>query len=368
MIFCVTYLQDTKTLPVKSEQLINKIFRFLQVTRKPIVWAFDGYGDADDVIIQGYVLSLSPRPRRTYRQNLLINLFSLVRLFVVRPKRFARVLLEWNGEIHEQVTDKYGFFKFEWKPINPLTAGWQKAKVSYVTAAPASVAIASSECEVFIPHVYQYNFISDIDDTFLISHSSSIFKRLYVLFSKNARSRKPFEGVVNHYRLLAKASAGSGVDNPFFYVSSSEWNLYHYIKEFCRKHEMPRGVFLLSTMKRFRHLLSTGQGKHATKYVRIARILKSYPRHKYILLGDNSQKDPEIYYSVVRDFPGMIHAVYIRNINAYKVTATGKFISGIETMGVKCCFFKHSAEAIEHSRSIGLIPFPQEPEKTMERP
>jgi phosphatidate phosphatase APP1 len=340
---------------VTTEKLVNKILRLLWVTRRPVIWAFDGYGDADDVIVQGYVLKLSPLGRKTYRQNWLVNMFSLVRLFVVAPKKKARVLLEWNGEIHEQVTDAHGFFKFEWKPLNPVTAGWHEAKVSYVSGGQTPTVMAKTVCSIFIPHLYQYNFISDIDDTFLVSHSASIFKRLYVLFTKNARSRKPYEGVVNHYSLLAQSSSADGIPNPFFYVSSSEWNLYYYIREFCRKQGMPRGVFLLSNMKRLRQLLNTGQGKHSTKYVRIARILKAYPDHQYVLLGDNSQKDPEIYYAIARDFPNRIFAVYIRNIRKSKEGVAKGFIQNIESMGVKCCLFTRSAEAIEHSKLVGLI-------------
>jgi len=320
-----------------------------------VVWAFDGYGDADNVIVQGYVLRLSPLERKTYRQNWVINLFSLVRLFVVAPKKNARVLIEWNGEIHEQETDQHGFFKFEWKPVNPVTAGWQEARVSYVSREPTPVVLAKNTCSVFIPHTYQYSFISDIDDTFLISHSASIFKRLYVLFTKNARSRKPFEGVVNHYRLLSHSAAPEGMPNPFFYVSSSEWNLYYYIREFCRVQQMPRGILLLSNMKRLHQLLNTGQGRHSTKYMRIARILKAYPDHQYVLLGDNSQKDPEIYQAIARDFPNRIFAVYIRNIRKRNEDKTRQMLNTIISMGVKCCLFDRSSEAIQHSTDIGLI-------------
>ncbi len=340
---------------MRSEKLVNKLLRLLWVTRRPVIWVFDGYGDADDVIVQGYVLKLSPLGRKTYRQNWLVNLFSLVRLFVVSPKKNARVLIEWNGEIHEQVTDRHGYFKFEWKPINPVTPGRHEAKVSYLSPGTTPTVMASTVCSIFIPHLYQYNFISDIDDTFLVSHSASIFKRLYVLFTKNARSRKPFDGVVNHYRLLSESASRDGIPNPFFYVSSSEWNLYYYIREFCRKQGMPRGVFLLSNMKRLHQLFNTGQGKHSTKYVRIARILKSYPDHQYVLLGDNSQKDPEIYQAIARDFPNRIFAVYIRNIRRSKEAATSDIMQEIGQMGVKCCLFKRSSEAIEHSRLVGLI-------------
>jgi phosphatidate phosphatase APP1 len=327
----------------------------LRISRAPVVRAYDGYGDAESVIVQGHVLKLSPLPRKRYRQNFWLNLFGLIRLFIVAPIPKARIMISWNGEIRETFTDLEGFFKLEWKPIHALRPGWHHAVITYVSPSPDSVELARSTCSVFIPHEYQYCFVSDIDDTFLVSHSSNLWKRLYVLFTKNARSRKAFDGVVNHYRLLARASAVTDQPNPFFYVSSSEWNLYDYIKEFCRKEQLPRGVLLLNSIKKLKDLLKTGQGKHATKYIRIARILTSYSNRRYVLLGDNSQEDPFIYEKIVKDFPGMVHAVYIRNINPGKVTSTEEVMARLSAAGVFCCFFRSSGDAIAHSRQIGLI-------------
>src|SRR5688572_30840671 len=207
-------------------KLTNKILFWLRIVRGPVVKVYDGYGDADEINVYGHVLKLSPLPRVNYRQNIFINLFSLIRLFIIQPKKNALVRLHWNGEVHERKTDREGFFKFEWKPSANPQPGWHKARIVYHSPLNDAV-LAKGECSIFFPHDYQYNFISDIDDTFLISHSSSIFKRLYVLFTKNAQTRKPFDGVVRHYKLLAMAGADKE-PNPFFYVSSSEWNLYDY--------------------------------------------------------------------------------------------------------------------------------------------
>ena len=118
---------------------------------------------------------------------------------------------------------------------------------------------------------------------------------------------------------------------------------------------MPQGVFLLSQMKQFRDLLKTGKGKHAEKYVRIARIVKAFPHHTYVLLGDDSQQDPTIYASLVSDFPGKIFAVYLRRILQKNEFTTRRLIEQIETSGVHCSYFIHTTEAIAHSQKIGLI-------------
>ena len=43
---------------------------------------------------------------------------------------------------------------------------------------------------------------------------------------------------------------------------------------------MPEGVFLLSQIKRLSEVWKTGATKHATKFMRIARILEAYPDSK----------------------------------------------------------------------------------------
>ena len=181
---------------------------------------------------------------------------------------------------------------------------------------------------------------------------------MYVLLTKNAHTRKPFEGVVNHYRLLSRAGANKAskeVVNPFFYVSSSEWNLYDFIVEFSRKNSLPEGVFLLNQVKRLSEVWKTGQNNHSTKFMRIARIIEAYPDLQYVLLGDDSQQDPNIYASIVQHFPGKIRSVYLRHVYEKNVTSVGELKAKIEAAGVPCCHFANSAEAIEHSINIGLI-------------
>ena len=89
--------------------------------------------------------------------------------------------------------------------------------------------------------------------------------------------------------------------------------------------------------------------------MRIARVLKGYPKQQFVLLGDSSQHDPYIYASLVEHFPKQIYAVYIRDVRSKNQQAVAGVLQKIEAVGVPCCFFKHSAEAIEHSKQIGLI-------------
>lgn len=294
---------------------------------------------------------LSPLARRKYRQNVFTNTFALLRLFIVRPMPGRTVRVAGTNQMMQ--TDADGFFRLEYRPETPGTPGWNPLNVELLTDnSPSARVIATGEGRVLVPYPTQYGFISDIDDTFLISHSATIFKRLQVLLTENAQSRDPFDGVVNHYQFLAKACAVEGQQNPFFYVSSSEWNLYDYIKTFSEKHQLPDGVFLLSQLKRLSQLLKTGQGKHHTKLDRIARILKAFPDHRFVLLGDDTQADPTIYHDVVKHYPNQIKAVYLRQVHAPNRDQTRALVAQIEAVGVPCCYFTHSSDALKHSRKV----------------
>lgn len=336
-----------------------------RLTDEPTVKVYHGYGYRDCLTVFGHVFHLSPFPRKTYRQNFVRNTLSLLRLFVVKPVGGIEVSLEWKGKTYTTQTDRDGFFRMEWQDVAPFEKGWQPVMVQAVRNGKP---VAKAAGRLFVPYETQYLFISDIDDTFLISYSANLRKRLYVLFTQNARSRKPFEGVVRHYQLLALSGTTAEAPNPFFYVSSSEWNLYEYILEFGSVNELPRGILLLNQLKRFSQLLKTGQNNHGTKFTRIARLLESFPTHRVVLLGDSSQQDPYIYESVVSHFPKQVHAVYIRDVYERNSQKVKEVLNKMESAGVPCLFFRHSEEAILHSVKIGLISPAAAEQKLQEKP
>lgn len=331
----------------------TRILHWLGIEKRTHIKVYHGVGGAEQLEIFGHVLDRGPLPAARYSRFFLLNMLELLRLFMVKPRVGARVQMQWENEIVEAVTETDGFFHIQWKPAVMPEAGHHKVEVTIVNVEASPV--TKAEGVVIIPHRTEYGCISDIDDTFLVSHSSRTFRRFRELFTRNSHTRRPFEGVVNHYQLLSNTGHKGYVPRPFFYVSSSEWNLYAYILEFCRRNGMPEGVFLLNQLKPLKLLLLSGQQKHATKFTRITRILKHYPHMRFILLGDDTQEDPHIYQAIVSHFAPQIVAVYLRHIRKSRWLATESVLKTIEAKGIPCCYFKHSREAIVHSREIGLI-------------
>jgi phosphatidate phosphatase APP1 len=349
----------TKKTGIK-QWLLNQ----LRLTDSPTVKVYHGYGHNNCLTVFGHVFKRSPFPRKRYRQSFIYNSLALLRLFLVKPFAGAEIQIEWKGKVHKTKTDTDGFFRLEWEDSEPFDRGWVPVMVK---AYRHSLLLAKSAGRIFIPYETQFVFISDIDDTFLVSHSANLRKRLQVLFTQNARSRQPFAGVVRHYQLLAQSGTTHESPNPFFFVSSSEWNLYEYILEFTAINKIPRGIFLLSQLKGFSELLKTGQNNHGTKFARIARIMQAFPTHSVVLLGDSSQQDPYIYEAIVKHFPKQVLAVYIRDVFAKSRDKVRDVVYKIESAGVPCLFFQHSEEAILHSIKIGLLPPSAAEEKSQEK-
>lgn len=337
-------------------KLTNYVLKQLRLTNQPLVKVYRGFGNEQRITVHGHAFRRSALPRKNYRDRPLVNLLAVIRLFLAIPYPQVIIRVHFDEQMVETKTDADGYFRVDLPLVQPLAPGWHTVKAELVsqTIKPEKI-LAEGEGLVLIPNATPFICVSDIDDTFLISHSATIAKRLLVLLTQNAHSRDPFEGVVAHYRLLTEAASGPTATNPFFYVSSSEWNLYDYILEFSRKNGLPDGIYLLSQLKRLSQVLQTGKTKHLTKFERIVRVIETYPDQQFILLGDDSQQDPVIYESIVRHFRQQVRCVYIRRIHPRKQHQTQALVEAIEAMGVSCCYFANSAEAHQHSLRIGLI-------------
>jgi phosphatidate phosphatase APP1 len=317
------------------------------------VKVYHGYGHTHNLVVYGHVLAGKSVGQSKFSNNPISNIIHLIRLFLVKPMPNVQVNLQWENQQFYSTTEADGFFKFEWQSDTEVAAGWHEITVNLLNK--QNQIITSGEGKIFVPHSTQYGFISDIDDTVLVSHSANSRKKLHAMFTKNPRSRKTFADVVKFYQLLSLAHTTTELLNPFFYVSSSEWNLYDNLNEFFKHNDLPKGTFLLSPLKKWYQLLKTGQNKHQGKLIRVIRILEAFPKQRFILLGDNSQSDPEIYVKIANNYPDQIMALYIRNISLKKENFTLAMMNAIQNKNIHICQSKHTNEAILHAKAIGLI-------------
>ena len=274
-------------------------------------------------------------------------------MFTISPIKNAEVSLRFKDlEVRTRTLDD-GYFRFTIPYNQFLESGWHKYSVACKVNGKGIV----EQGELLKPFKSKLVIISDIDDTFLISHTHNLFKKLYVILTRNINNREIFDDVVPHFQALSRAGqAGEGTFNSFFYVSSSEWNLYQFILQFARIHELPKAVIKLKKIKTgLADFLFTGRGGHDHKFIKIKDIISFYPQLQYVLMGDDSQHDPQLYERVCKVFPMNIKAVYIRQTKGRQKNKVLKILKNLEDLGVATCYFKDSGEAIHHSQRIGIV-------------
>lgn len=322
---------------------------------KPLLKLYRGYANEGELIVMGHVFRPTTREEYDFQRKHFKNAKSVIRMFRVKTQANADVYLIHNGEKIHSKTLKDGYFKFCIPLTQDIGHGWMDYRVSLFHENEEIVA----KGKFIRPHDGNLGFISDIDDTFLVSHNRNFFKKLYILLFKNVNDRKTFEGAVPFYHALG--TAGRDKDkkkekNIFFYVSSSEWNLYRFIVDFTQLHRLPKAVLLLKDIKTsLFDFLALGRHDHNHKFDKIKHILEFYPHLKYTLLGDDSQQDPFLYENICKIFPVTVIAVYIRQTSSDKKEKVITVLKNMETLGVATCYFKESSEAIAHSKKIGLI-------------
>jgi hypothetical protein len=148
--------------------------------------------------------------------------------------------------------------------------------------------------------------ISDIDDTIKIT---DVLNRKTLIANTFMLDYKPVPGMAGVYRRWADQGAA------FHYVSGSPWQLYPALSDFLARNGFPKGSLHL---RNFRWLDSSALDlfgpPEKMKLQTIAAILQDFPHRRFILIGDTTERDPEIYGHFARLYPEQIRRIYIRNV------------------------------------------------------
>ena len=320
---------------------------------EPILKLYRGYANEEELIVMGHVFKPTKTKDYAFEKKKFKNASSIISLFRVKTQSNADVYLKHNNTTIHTKTLVDGYFKF-CLPVDPNVGhGWIDYEVSIIHK-QKTIAVKESYIR---PKTGNLGIISDIDDTFLVSYTMNPLRKIYVLLFRNVNSRKVFEDVVTHYQALSSSGRINNEEqNAFFYVSSSEWNLYRFIVKFTEIHKLPKAVLLLKDIKTsLTDFFWSGRGDHNHKFEKIKHILEFYPNLKYVLMGDDSQNDPFLYEAICKIFPINVVAVYIRKTGAKEKDKVSIVMKNLESLNVSTCYFSNSSEAIQHSKAIGLI-------------
>lgn len=235
--------------------------------------------------------------------NIFRNAWEMIKRYRVRPLGGKLLNVVVDGKVYSAKSADDGFFSVNFVPQSRSNVLKVKASLADDPTISATGAILLQEPKKIL--------VSDIDDTIIVSHSTNVFKKLYLLLTKSYKARKPFEGILDFYERLCEEP----LESTFVYVSSSEWNLYDFIHSFCEFNDFPRGIYMLQDIKTsLRDLLKAGGGSHSHKFEKIKKIMSVYEGAELILIGDSGQRDPYIYSELANLYPDRIRQIYIRDL------------------------------------------------------
>lgn len=314
---------------------------------------YHSFGSKKQVQITGHVFERKPPEIFAETNFFIANLKALLSLFKVKTVPNIELELDFFGTKHKTKSLEDGFFRFEFESNYNLSFGWHLINIKGKNVLTDE--IISSEGKIFIPEITKFAVISDIDDTVMKSYSATIFRRLYELIFRNPYRRKVFENTIEWYQELAEEENPGNESRAFFYVSSSEWNLYEYLNVVFRQNKLPEGIFLLNSIRTLKSFWKTGKTGHEGKLVRIGRLMNTFPEVKFLLIGDNTQKDPEIYEEIVTKYPDQIKAVLIRNRKSKNVPKTTLILQKIAKQNIPVLQFTTTQEGMNFSREIDII-------------
>lgn len=267
-----------------------------------------------------------------------------------------RVEITFNNQSTTVETDEQGLFETEIKLKKELKSGWYDVTYQVLDEIVEDQEPLEEKGEVLIvDKSNQYIVVSDVDDTILISHATQTLRKLRLILTKNSKTRLPFVGVAAFYKALNTGNPPQ-FNNHIFYVSSSEWNLYDFLEDFCEVRNIPKGPFMLQELKTsLWKLIKSGGGTHSHKKDKILHLMDIYPDQKFILIGDSGQRDAALYKSITEERPHQVLTIYIRDVGrkkkAKKVTTLAEnFNSHVEMVLVEDSF-----EAARHALEKGYI-------------
>ena len=313
---------------------------------------YRGHGTPMDLYLRGRVLEETGITRAGQYDTLWHNLRNMARRFASDEVAGARVRASFGGLEAETTADAEGFFEVRFRLPEALEGqtGWHPVELELLSPPSPGGGEVRSTGHVLVPHGARFGVISDIDDTVVHSSATNVLKMAWIVLRNNAHTRLPFEGVAAFYKALQRGADGRSF-NPIFYVSSSPWNIYDVLEDFLNVHGVPPGPLFLKDWS----LTVLGQHRaHKTGIIR--SLLRTYPQVPFVLIGDSGEEDPEIYLQIVREHPGRIRAIYIRDVtSAERDAEVHALAEKARALGTEMIPVADTAAAAEHAASLGLI-------------
>ena len=312
-----------RTLALRAARTVeNRLERIgARPDATPLLEPYLGYATTDGVFLRGRVLSHIRRAEPDPEQSKWTNLRQMVELFVTDEVQGVTVTTR-DGAI-SGLSDAEGYIRL--LVPGDFEPGWATIPLRIPGQAPVDFVARVPDPEA------HHMIVSDVDDTMIETGAHSLARNLWTTFTGSALTRK-----AHHDAIALVEELACGSRNPVFYVSSSPWNLHHFLERLFERAGVPRGPMFLRDLG----ITDEGVGKSHRdhKGAAIDTLLAANPDLPAYLLGDTGQKDAQIYSEIVERHPDRIRGVALRVPMAGTETDDMEAIAAIEAAGVPCYY------------------------------
>ena len=345
-------------------KLISSIRKALKLLASPVERArtrervvlqpYRGYGSAREIFLIGRVFDQPTFGANAEPNTLWRHILAIGRRLLRRGIADATVEARFGGATESLRTDKDGYFRLHLEPVRPPPADrlWHEVELRLQT--PSSLA---AKAHLFIPPSHcRYVVISDIDDTIMHTGVAQKITMLWRLFMQGSKSRIAFPGMAGFLQALHGGRSAAEY-NPMLYVSRAPWSIYDVLDQFFQLHHIPVGPILF--LREWGLTLQSPLPRRAKghKLELIRHMLQLYRELPFILVGDSGQRDPEIYAQVIREHPGRVLAIYIRDVSraSERRRAIEELALEITAAGSSLVLAADSFAMARHAAERGLI-------------
>lgn len=223
--------------------------------------------------------------------------------FLVHDVEDARVIVEVDGRKVVTRSGDEGYFRAVFHGGAPLTPG------TFVATVAAEKGHDRGTRKIYaqvVPDGPGLTVVSDFDDTVVVTGVRHFATLVENGFLKGPESLAPVPHMAGLYRCLESAGHAPRLVQ---YVTATPTNLQFRLIRFLAYQHFPRGPVVTKHLS----LAHLGDLK-AYKVKAILALAKRFPGHRFVLLGDDGQKDPEVYRAVEKAIGKRVAAILIREI------------------------------------------------------
>jgi phosphatidate phosphatase APP1 len=294
---------------VKESDAIKTQSFFSIFNKKAYINIYDSFGNEKNFYVTGRVFKKKSIKPVNVNDSLLTNIIRNIKYFTPDPIENTDVTVSLGGLSQTAKTDNRGYFKAYFTGVSlPLgihnvTAKLNSNKYKFDIPKGELIFDKTSSNEIGI--------VSDIDDTIKVTGVDSKLKMIKHVFTGNFKTDKPIPGMATLYRGILNDNKADGAD-AVHYVTGSPSHLYDRIQDFMNLNGFPQGSIEL---RKFGSRVDPSPSTTLEyKLSKIRPILNSFPNKKFIMFGDTTQQDTEVYSQLKREFPNNVIAIYINNV------------------------------------------------------